>query len=203
MTTLGWTCHTRAAPSSDMFNLGSSYFHVALTTVRHLLTVGRWDWCSLADNNNYSAMPCVDILIQSSHFPAPVVYVDNVPSPNLTLTYHQLFMGRGYCYDAAMCQTWVTVSGSNAENNPNPNPNHLCLTGYSVVTIATQLLMLTMSHHQVCVCVCRHRQRKMCQIAATTLCDLVSSSTRLYLSWFHLYIHVKLDEYYKQNIHGL
>ena len=39
MTTLGWTCHTRAAPSSDMFNLGSSYFHVALTTVRHLLNV--------------------------------------------------------------------------------------------------------------------------------------------------------------------
>ena len=39
MTTLGWTCHTRAAPSCDMFNLGSSYFHVALTTVRHLLTV--------------------------------------------------------------------------------------------------------------------------------------------------------------------
>ena len=38
MTTLGWTCHTRAAPSCDMFNLGSSYFHVALTTVRHLLT---------------------------------------------------------------------------------------------------------------------------------------------------------------------
>ena len=37
MTTLGWTCHTRAAPSCDMFNLGSSYFHVALTTVRHLL----------------------------------------------------------------------------------------------------------------------------------------------------------------------
>ena len=25
--------------SCDMFNLGSSYFHVALTTVRHLLTV--------------------------------------------------------------------------------------------------------------------------------------------------------------------
>jgi len=39
MTTLGWTCHTRAAPSCDMFNLGSSYFHVALTTVRHLLNV--------------------------------------------------------------------------------------------------------------------------------------------------------------------
>jgi len=37
MTTLAWTCHTRAAPSCDMFNLGSSYFHVALTTVRHLL----------------------------------------------------------------------------------------------------------------------------------------------------------------------
>jgi len=33
------TCHTRAAPSCDMFNLGSSYFHVALTTVRHLLNV--------------------------------------------------------------------------------------------------------------------------------------------------------------------
>jgi len=30
---------TRAAPSCDMFNLGSSYFHVALTTVRHLLNV--------------------------------------------------------------------------------------------------------------------------------------------------------------------
>ena len=26
-------------PSCDMFNLGSSYFHVPLTTVRHLLTV--------------------------------------------------------------------------------------------------------------------------------------------------------------------
>ena len=39
MTTLGWTCHTRAAPSCDMFNLGSSYFHVALTTVRHLLNI--------------------------------------------------------------------------------------------------------------------------------------------------------------------
>ena len=25
-----------------MFNLGSSYFHVALTTVRHLLTVNSW-----------------------------------------------------------------------------------------------------------------------------------------------------------------
>ena len=36
-TTLGSTCHTRAAPSCDMFNLGSSYFHVSLTTVRHLL----------------------------------------------------------------------------------------------------------------------------------------------------------------------
>ena len=39
MRTLGSTCHTRAAPSCDMFNLGSSYFHVALTTVRHLLNV--------------------------------------------------------------------------------------------------------------------------------------------------------------------
>ena len=29
------------APSCDMFNLGSSYFHVALTTVRHLLNVNR------------------------------------------------------------------------------------------------------------------------------------------------------------------
>ena len=38
-TTLGWTCHTRAAPSCDMFNLGSSYFHVPLTTVHHLLNV--------------------------------------------------------------------------------------------------------------------------------------------------------------------
>ena len=28
-----------AAPSCDMFNLGSSYFHVPLTTVRHLLNV--------------------------------------------------------------------------------------------------------------------------------------------------------------------
>ena len=29
------------APSCDMFNVGSSYFHVALTTVRHLLNVAR------------------------------------------------------------------------------------------------------------------------------------------------------------------
>ena len=33
------TKHTRAAPSCAMFNLGSSYFHVPLTTVRHLLNV--------------------------------------------------------------------------------------------------------------------------------------------------------------------
>ena len=39
MTTRGWRCHTRAAPSCDIFNLRSSYFHVPLTTVRHLLTV--------------------------------------------------------------------------------------------------------------------------------------------------------------------
>jgi len=39
MTTLGWKCHTRAAPSCDIFNLSSSYFHVPLTTMRHLLTV--------------------------------------------------------------------------------------------------------------------------------------------------------------------
>ena len=39
MTTGGWKCHTRAAPSCDIFNLGSSYFHVPLTTVRHVLTV--------------------------------------------------------------------------------------------------------------------------------------------------------------------
>jgi len=30
--------HTRAQPSCDMFNLGSSYFHVALTTVCHVLS---------------------------------------------------------------------------------------------------------------------------------------------------------------------
>ena len=39
MTSLGWRCHTRAAPSCDMFNLGSSYFRVPHTTVRHLLNV--------------------------------------------------------------------------------------------------------------------------------------------------------------------
>ena len=39
MTTRGWKCHTRAAPWCDIFNLASSYFHVPLTTVRHLLTV--------------------------------------------------------------------------------------------------------------------------------------------------------------------
>ena len=38
-----------AAPSCDMFNLGSSYFHVARTTVRHLLIVVR---LSVASNNN-------------------------------------------------------------------------------------------------------------------------------------------------------
>ena len=52
MTTLGWTCHTRAAPSSDMFNLGSSYFHVALTTVRHLLTVS-WEIKKAVTDRNY------------------------------------------------------------------------------------------------------------------------------------------------------
>ena len=36
-TTLGRRCQTRAAPSCDMFNLGSSYLHVLLTTLRHLL----------------------------------------------------------------------------------------------------------------------------------------------------------------------
>jgi len=39
MTTLGLKCHTRAAPSCDIFNLGSSYFHVPLIAVRHLLNV--------------------------------------------------------------------------------------------------------------------------------------------------------------------
>ena len=34
-------CHTRAARSCDIFNLGSSYFHVTLTTMRHLLNVAR------------------------------------------------------------------------------------------------------------------------------------------------------------------
>ena len=29
----------QAAPSCDIFNVGSSYFHVPLTTVRHLLNV--------------------------------------------------------------------------------------------------------------------------------------------------------------------
>ena len=28
LNSLGWTCHTQAEPSCDMFNLGSSYFHV-------------------------------------------------------------------------------------------------------------------------------------------------------------------------------
>ena len=41
MTTIGWKCHIRAAPSCDIFNLWSSYFHVPHTTVRHLLTVHR------------------------------------------------------------------------------------------------------------------------------------------------------------------
>ena len=36
---VGWKCHSRAAPSCDIFNLGSSYFHVPLTTVRRLLNV--------------------------------------------------------------------------------------------------------------------------------------------------------------------
>ena len=43
MTTRGRTCHTRAQPECDMFNLGSSYFHVARTTVRHLLNVTHCD----------------------------------------------------------------------------------------------------------------------------------------------------------------
>jgi len=40
-TTLGWKCHTRAAPSVTFSTSGSSYFHVPLTTtVCHLLNVG-------------------------------------------------------------------------------------------------------------------------------------------------------------------
>ena len=35
--TLGWKCHTWAAPLCDIFNLWSSYFHVPLTTLHHLL----------------------------------------------------------------------------------------------------------------------------------------------------------------------
>ena len=38
-TSLGWRCLTRAAPTCDMFNLWSSYFHILLTAVRHLLNV--------------------------------------------------------------------------------------------------------------------------------------------------------------------
>jgi len=41
-------------PSCDMFNLGSSYFHVPLTTVRHLYNVrgtdvlcGEVGWCEM------------------------------------------------------------------------------------------------------------------------------------------------------------
>jgi len=63
MTTLGWKCHTRAAPSCDIFNLGSSYFHVPLTTVRHLLNVCyrpihlRLYSCSVAYAKRYSWHP--------------------------------------------------------------------------------------------------------------------------------------------------
>jgi len=39
MTTRGWKCHTRAQPKCDIFNVWSSYIHVPLTTVRHLLNV--------------------------------------------------------------------------------------------------------------------------------------------------------------------
>jgi len=42
MTTLGWKCHTRPAPLCDILASGSSYFHVPLTTVRHLLNVFKW-----------------------------------------------------------------------------------------------------------------------------------------------------------------
>jgi len=43
MTTLGWKCHTQAELSCDIFNLGSSNFHVPLTFVRHLLNaVKKW-----------------------------------------------------------------------------------------------------------------------------------------------------------------
>jgi len=45
----------RAAPSCDMFNLGSSYFHVPLTTVRHLLNV---TLTTVHQMYNVATLPC-------------------------------------------------------------------------------------------------------------------------------------------------
>ena len=43
-------------PSCDMFNLGSSYFHVPLTTDRHLLNV----WSNLIDSDDVC---CCNVLL--------------------------------------------------------------------------------------------------------------------------------------------
>ena len=58
-TTLGWRCHTRAQPECDMFNLGSSYFHVPLTTVRHLLNV-----TLTTVHNLYNAVWCSCVVVR-------------------------------------------------------------------------------------------------------------------------------------------
>ena len=60
-------CHTEAAPSCDIFKLGSSYFHVPLTTVRHLLNITLLAWVERHHHHHGRVYNYKDILIGSAH----------------------------------------------------------------------------------------------------------------------------------------
>ena len=62
------TCHTRAAPSCDIFNLGSSYFHVPLTTVRHPLNVTLTILTLRGHLSSSFTLSIINFFIMSLHF---------------------------------------------------------------------------------------------------------------------------------------
>ena len=55
MTTRGWTCHTRAQPECDIFNRGSSYFHVSRTNVCHM-------FCRMTNKISYKMAASLRVL---------------------------------------------------------------------------------------------------------------------------------------------
>jgi len=69
-------------PSCDMFNLGSSYFHVALTTVRHLLTVNSQTGC----NSICTALTKVAPL---EHIPKGVLVNSKSPNSQMKAVNHR------------------------------------------------------------------------------------------------------------------
>ena len=55
MTTRGWTCHTRAQPECDIFNQGTSYFHVPRSTVCHM-------FCLMTNKISYKMVAYLRVL---------------------------------------------------------------------------------------------------------------------------------------------